>query len=72
MSHGIAKSTPTLTIPFYYHECEHGKRLVYTWTSPCNICVNENKPQSTIFMGNLMVRVDKEGFLKVITPLRVR
>lgn len=68
----IPKSTGLMKIPFYYHECECGRRLVHTWTAPCSVCLTNNKPQSTIFMGNVMVRVDKEGFLKVLAPLRVR
>lgn len=68
----IPEKTGWIQISFFYHKCEHGKRLVYNSTAPCNICINENKPQTTISMGHIMVRVDKEGFLKVLSPLRVR
>lgn len=68
----IPKSTDRIKIPFYYHECECGRRLVYTWTAPCSVCQSNNKSQSTIFMGHVMVKVDKEGFLDVKAPLKVR
>lgn len=72
MSNIVPESTGWVTIPFYYHKCKCGKRLVHTFTVPCSVCIANNEPQETVFMGNVRVRVDKEGFLKAMLPLRVR